>query len=205
MDSHNSDDSPRKPMRRRSHSRNVQKNSVINMAEARREIAHALLLHRSSSSSLASASSTSSSSFVEKELTSNNILGNICNFGIYNNPSAISSQHCYSLMESMPLPEPIWSTTAPSTHAAPTTPMEALEFVWGENQASSYTWWLGFLENLDAKNIENLKCPNVDNIESQHQNGSKLKEAPILSTSDHNSSPDEWLLFPTNEYLSEQL
>jgi hypothetical protein len=123
-------DSLRKPVRRRSHARRPAPNDcVIDMAEARREIAHALHLRRSlsSSSSAAAAAAAAASCFMNRKPT---ISGN-------RNSIFGGSQYCYSVMESMPLPEPIWSTTAPSILAAPAPPaMEAPEFEWGENQAS---------------------------------------------------------------------
>ncbi|KAJ4704316.1 formin-F-like [Melia azedarach] len=172
-----------KPMRRRSQSRRVLQ---INMAEARREIVQALQLHRSSLSS-ASATTTTTSAAVS-------VFGN-------------SSQCCYySLTESMPVPEPIWSTTAPAilpaTAAAPqAAAMESLEFEWGESQAGAYSWWLGFLKTLDGKNndVENSKY-------QQHLEkfvmGNSCKVFGYQDSSkpgeEHNSYPEEWLMIPTS-------
>jgi hypothetical protein len=174
-------DSLRKPVRRRSHARRPAPNDcVIDMAEARREIAHALHLRRSlsSSSSAAAAAAAAASCFMNRKPT---ISGN-------RNSIFGGSQYCYSVMESMPLPEPIWSTTAPSILAAPAPPaMEAPEFEWGENQAS-YTWWLGFLKTLDSKLYNEEPRYPFENQE--------LGEPPFLDACDQ-SCPDEWLMFPT--------
>ena len=108
----------------------------------------------------------------------------------------------------MPLPEPVWSTTAPSVTAAPPG-LEAMEVLeWGENQASSYTWWLGFLRALDGNNIEKTKHPFVDNIVKENS-GAVLEQQEISSklgeptsnvgASDQNASLEEWLMFPTTE------
>ncbi|KAH7553922.1 hypothetical protein JRO89_XS12G0078600 [Xanthoceras sorbifolium] len=180
-------------MRRRSRTRRrIPQDSVINMAEARREIVHALHLHRSSSSRTTSSSSSSA-----------------------------------TMLESMPLPEPIWSTTEPSIPAA-TPPvaatMEELEFEWGENQASSHSWWLGFLQALDSKKkiVDNYsKYPCLERITVMgnsrvfgHQDSCKLggeDEGPnfVDASHDHDqqnsSSPDEWLMFPTTDDLQNQI
>jgi hypothetical protein len=109
----------------------------------------------------------------------------------------------------MPLPEPIWSTTAPSiVLAAPTPPaMEAPEFEWGENQAA-YTWWLGFLKTLDNKyNHEEPKYHfgNSRILFTQRcQEAPKLGESTFLDGCDQ-SSTDEWLMFPTTEDQGESV
>ncbi|KAB1224519.1 hypothetical protein CJ030_MR2G016408 [Morella rubra] len=166
---------------------------VMNMAEARREIAHALYLHRASSSSFSPSPSSSSSSSQPAIGGESTVIGNSFD---YSNPISGVSQYCYSLIESMPLPEPIWSTTAPSILAAPPPPgaMESPEFEWGENQAS-YTWWLGFLQTLDGKHSEepNLPFGNSGPLFSQ------CEEPTFLDSSGQSSSPDEWLMFPTTE------
>ncbi|XP_054782444.1 uncharacterized protein LOC129289661 isoform X2 [Prosopis cineraria] len=83
-------------------------------------------------------------------------------YGYYNNmPMFSDAQYCYSLLEAMPMPGPVWSTTEPCVLAepplstavaeAPTASSEgSVELEWGENQASSYAWWIGFLETLDG-------------------------------------------------------
>lgn len=162
----------------------------IDLAEARRQVYHALLHHRSSSKS-SSKSSFSSSSSSSHEV-------------VINGPST-------QLLESMPLPEPVWSTTAPSV--LPHVPysggaaMEAadIEFEWGENQASSYSWWLSFLKSLDGnnhitKNVhEESKYPLALGSSNwffgqRHGGNFKVEEADEQSP-----SPDEWLMFPTTE------
>ncbi|KAK3227429.1 hypothetical protein Dsin_007291 [Dipteronia sinensis] len=167
------------------------------MAQARREIVHALHLHRSSSSRTSTSTSTSSSS---------------------------SSSSSATILESMPIPGPIWSTTQPSIPvAAPVVvpvaaTMEGFEFEWGssENQASSYTWWLGFLKALDSKNNNNnnnivdqnySKYPCLERIHHLMGGGHNLcdvdHQAPDSVDATHddqqNSSPDQWLMFPTND------
>ncbi|KAJ0088537.1 hypothetical protein Patl1_31473 [Pistacia atlantica] len=173
-------------MRRRSHTRRVPQDCIINMAEARREIVQALQLHRSSMKQTSTTKST----------------GIVAAASI---PKVASSSQCcyYSLTESMPLPEPVWSTTAPTISAAPPAAMESLEFEWGENQASSYSWWLGFLKTLDGKIVEHSKYQHLEKINNAmensrvgfgHQDSSKLGDG---DGSDQNSSPDEWLMFPS--------
>ncbi|XWS67319.1 hypothetical protein CRYUN_Cryun05aG0277200 [Craigia yunnanensis] len=202
-----SSSSLRKPIRRRSHTRKIVQGSVINMAEARREIAHALHLHRSSSSS--SSTSTKILSYVAQEREPW-MLGNLYNCSTNTKkPTLATSYCCYSSVEAMPmpmpLPEPVWSTTPPSVPAAP----PGLEFMeWGENQASSYTWWLGFLRALDGNNIEKTKHPFVDNIvkencravlEQQEISSILGESTSIVGESDQNASLDERLMFPTTE------
>ncbi|XVF76907.1 hypothetical protein PTKIN_Ptkin13bG0304900 [Pterospermum kingtungense] len=177
-------ESERKPIRRRSHTRKISQGCVINMAEARREITHALQLHRSKKPSY---------TYVGQERL------DTC-------ATSTLSCGCYSLVEAMPIPipEPVWSTTAPSVPAAPPG-LEAMEFLeWGENEAeaSSYTWWLGFLGALDGNNVEKTKNHFVDNsiivkqeISSKHGDGS----------SDQNASFDEWLMFPTTKDDSDEM
>ncbi|KAF3975449.1 hypothetical protein CMV_001294 [Castanea mollissima] len=194
----------KKPMRRRSsHGRRASssssQNCAINMAKARREIAHALHIHRSSSSTSSSSSSSSCVTNVQPIL-----LGNTYNNYDFTRPSFGGSQYCYSLMESMtmtmPIPDPIWSTTAPSILAAPPQPgMEAVEFEWGENNQASHTWWLGFLKTLDSKYNEEPKYPLGALFSQCQQEGPKIGEPPFLYPSDQSASPDEWLIFPATE------
>ncbi|KAA8517702.1 hypothetical protein F0562_015176 [Nyssa sinensis] len=173
------------------------------MAEARREIVDALQLHRSSSSSSSC-----------KTWWGHTIVGHVCNCDSIRNPSdSIISclQYCSSLSNNLPLgPEPTWSTTAPSIPATPPPPMEALEFEWAENLASSYTWWLGFLDTLDVKNTELSNNPSEENIIGEGNSrlfgqcpdhGSKLDDIVLsLDANDQSSSNlDEWLTFPTSE------
>lgn len=192
----------KKPMRRRSSHRRIassssSQNRAINMAKARREIAHALHIHRSSSS-------TSSSSCVTNAQPI--LLGNTYNNHDFIRPSFGGSQYCYSLMESMtmtmtmPIPEPIWSTTAPSILAAPPQPgMEAVEFEWEENNQASHTWWRGFLKTLDSKYNKEPKYPLGALFGQCQQEGPKIGEPPFLDPSDQSASPDELLIFPATE------
>ncbi|KAK9986232.1 hypothetical protein SO802_031183 [Lithocarpus litseifolius] len=203
--------------RRSSHRRRVSsssssssssQNCAINMAKAGREIAHALNIHRSSSSTSSSSSSPSSSSCVTNAQPI--LLGNTYNNYDFIRPSFGGSQYCYSLMESMtmtmPIPEPIWSTTAPSILAAPPQPgMEAVEFEWGENNQASHTWWLGFLKTLDSKYNKEPKYPLGALCSQCQQEGPKLGEPPFLDPSDQSASPDEWLIFPATEDQGEIL
>ncbi|KAF5750762.1 hypothetical protein HS088_TW03G01101 [Tripterygium wilfordii] len=184
MDSHKTTtpttaECPRKPMKRRSNTRRVSKDSAINMAEARREIVHALHLHRSSASA------------TRRE---NTILGN--NYNV-NKPNFIvgSPFYCCSLINTLPTPEPIWSTTAPSILAAPA-PAEELEFEWGENESSSWSWWFGFLKTLDKNSDRSCveEESNADNIFM----GKSGEMTFVEQSDDQGSFPDEWLVIPTN-------
>uniref|UniRef100_A0A7N2M3U0 Uncharacterized protein n=1 Tax=Quercus lobata TaxID=97700 RepID=A0A7N2M3U0_QUELO len=187
----------KKPMRRRS-SRTRRASSsqdcAINMAKARREIAHALHINRSSSTSSSSSCVTNAQPI---------LLGNTYNNYDFVRPSFGVSQYCYSLESmtmTMPIPEPIWSTTAPSILAAPPQPgMEAVEFEWGENNQASHTWWLGFLKTLDSKYNEETKYPLGALFSQCQQEGPKLGEPPFIDASDQSTSPDEWLIFPATE------
>lgn len=189
LGSQKNNNSTRKPMRRRAHTRRVPQDCIINMAEARREIVQALQLHRSS---------------MKQTTKSTGILAVTATPFV-----ASSSLCCYnSLTESMPLPEPIWSTTAPAISAAPPSVVESLEFEWGENQAASYSWWLGFLKTLDSKIVEHSKYPHLEKISNvmensravfdDHHDGSKLGDGD-RDESGQNSSPDEWLMFPSSD------
>ncbi|GLT92792.1 hypothetical protein SLE2022_106100 [Rubroshorea leprosula] len=178
--------------RRRSHTRKVAGDCFINMAEARREILHALHLHRSSLSS-------SSTKPCEPAI----ILGG--NNGSGSGVDVVSSYNCcYWVVEAMPLPEPVWSTTAPSVPAGPPVTEEAgvVEFEWGENQnqAASYKWWLGFLKALDRKSSEETKYPCLeDDIVFGEQENLEVGEPNFLSSGDQDSCLDDWLMFPATE------
>lgn len=212
----------RKPIRRRSHTRKISQGSVINMAEARKEIAHALQLHRSSSSSSSTKTTPPIPSYVGQEMREPWMLGNIpYNYtSCTKKPTLIATSYgCYSLVEAMPIPiaEPVWSTTAPSVPpVAPTAGLEAMEFLeWGENEASSYTWWFGFLGALDGKtSLEKTKQQkqhhfvddnNISKIEKE--NGTKHGEVDsFVGAGDQNIvSLDEWLMFPATEDGSDEM
>ncbi|CAL5422849.1 unnamed protein product [Camellia sinensis] len=122
------------------------------------------------------------------------------------------SQYCSSLLESLPLPQPTWSTTPPSVLATPPPPpMEALEFECAENLASSYTWWLGFLKTLDGNNNTAQvvsKYPFEEDIVTGMGYGLKIGDPlPCLDGNDdhQSSSVDEWLTIPTVEDQGEMM
>lgn len=189
-------------IRRRSSSRRASQSSFINVAEARREVASALNLHRSSSSPYSPSASSRRSSYNYK-------------YGISKATVAGPQYCCYSLLETLPLPEPTWSTTPPAIFAAPSivaTPplLEAIEFEWEESFTTSYAWWLGFLKSLDGKSTEESKYPFEENVVmrnswlfGQRQDGPKLGESPCLDANDQSSYLDEWLMIPPTEDVSE--
>ncbi|KAM0994476.1 hypothetical protein ACFX13_010188 [Malus domestica] len=172
-----------KPTRRRFTTKRVSKKCDVDAAEIRRQIFHAIQLHRSSSSAAPAAAAPPP-------------------------PVSMGSQF-NSLVESMPLPGPVWSTTAPSVSPhAPSAAMEALEFEWGESQAASYSWWLGFLKTLDGKNADKsnyplpLGSPNWLFGQNQNSNckvGDHQETAALVDANDQSPSPDEWLMFPNTE------
>ncbi|KAG6745358.1 hypothetical protein D5086_029731 [Populus alba] len=190
-------DPSRRPMRRRSHGRKTStQDRVINMAEARREIAHALHLHRSSSAS----SPSSSSSGASRRDPSIFLGNNYSSYGINNKSCfARNSQHlCYSLTDTLPTPEPVWSTTTTTTVLTTPPPMEITEFEWGENQAASYSWWLGFLKTLDG----NRNTPCLKD-EAEMISNPRVFEEPSHGQLT-SISTDEWLTFPNNEDQDER-
>ncbi|KAG6744328.1 hypothetical protein POTOM_053047 [Populus tomentosa] len=201
-------DPSRMPMRRRSHGRKTStQDRVINMAEARREIAHALHLHRSSSASSPSSSSSGASRRDPSILLGNNY----SNHGINNKSCfARNSQHlCYSLTDTLPTPEPVWSTTTTTTALTTPPPMEITEFEWGENQAASYSWWLGFLKTLDG----NISTPCLKDEAETISNPRLFRQCEMINVSgleesSHDQltsiSTDEWLTFPNNEDQDER-
>lgn len=191
--------SPKTPVKRRCRTRRCTQDMVINAAEARKEINHALHLHRSSSSSVPPLPPPPPS--------------NGCDF---NTQLLCGPPYCYPSLNSIPQPEPVWSTTAPSVLAAtPSVPYytkEALEvFEWGSEtqQAASYCWWLGFLKTLDQANVngDHQECPNysLGKIDAFVNNNGTSKIGDgcdevanfVDANSDQSSSLDEWLLLPT--------
>ncbi|KAL1187551.1 hypothetical protein V6Z11_A01G257500 [Gossypium hirsutum] len=130
-------------MRRRSRTRKTGQGGVINMDEARREVAHALHLHRST-------------------------------------PTSPLPSSCVDLET-----------------------VQILE--WGENQAASYAWWLGFLRALDGNNNIMSKTkdpPFVDNAVSLKDHSPLLLgqyEAGEWGLTDQNACLDEWLMFPPTQ------
>lgn len=129
------------------------------------------------------------------------------------------NQCCYYLLEAMPLPGPTWSTTGPYVLAEQPPPtissappnIEAssvglLELGEKEYQlASSYTWWLGFLEGLDCNNMmntEKLELPLVESndILMEHSKGLIGHEPKFVDAIDLvGCCPDDWLMIPTME------
>ncbi|KAJ6299794.1 hypothetical protein OIU76_020726 [Salix suchowensis] len=135
------------------------------MAEARREIAHALHLH--------------------------------------SNPR----HHCYSLTDTLPAPEPVWSTATTTTAVKGPPPMETEEFEWGENQAASYSWWLGFLKTLDGNSATPFVKDETEMISDPGVFGQCEIHVSGLEESSHGqltSTTDEWLTFPDNEDQDEK-
>lgn len=132
-----------------------------------------------------------------------NVTGNISNYGI-NNVSN-NAQYYYSLLEAMPLPGPTWSTTEPSllVEPQPLAPIEAAVEVecGGENQGSSCTWWLGFLEGLDGNmNSEKLlDDPFVEGIGMVDSKVFSNESSPFVDELDLSYCPDDWLVIPTME------
>nr|XP_010325780.1 uncharacterized protein LOC104649041 [Solanum lycopersicum] len=165
MESKKMINSPRKRIRKYHTRKTPIINSYTDMAEARREIVHALHLHRSSSFN-----------------NPNNyaLLGQRVN----------SQQYYYSIVESMPIPQPTWSTTAPAIHKTPPPPSPLPPSSSGD--VTEFDWWLGFLKSLDLKKntseVENILMENSKVI-SQLQDGLK-KDAT-------NNLIDEWLIIPT--------
>ncbi|MCD7461035.1 hypothetical protein HAX54_045034 [Datura stramonium] len=158
------------------------------MAEARREIVHALHLHRSSSSSL-----NNSKNYA--------LLGQRVN----------SQQYYYSIVESMPIPQPTWSTTAPAIHTAPAAvppPPPSSSAC----EVPEFDWWIGFLKSLDGKKsgssngtevVIQKYFPLEENI--LMENSKLLSQLPdglpnnLIDANDDPSHqfPDEWLIIPT--------
>ncbi|XP_054782445.1 uncharacterized protein LOC129289661 isoform X3 [Prosopis cineraria] len=132
-------------------------------------------------------------------------------YGYYNNmPMFSDAQYCYSLLEAMPMPGPVWSTTEPCVLAepplstavaeAPTASSEgSVELEWGENQASSYAWWIGFLETLDGNmSSEKVKCPFVENVVNEDSKGFGY-DSTFVDATDQSRCLDDWLMVPTME------
>lgn len=121
--------------------------------------------------------------------------GNIISIHEINLSMFSDVEYCYSLLEAIPLPGPTWSTTAPCVLANPPSyssapPIEgSSELEWGsENQASSYTWWLGFLQSLDEK----LNLPPYGG-----KKNAGMENAKLISLEP--SFVDDWLMIPTLE------
>ncbi|XP_028764257.1 uncharacterized protein LOC114722391 [Neltuma alba] len=122
-----------------------------------------------------------------------------------NMPMFSDAQYCYSLLEAMPVPGPVWSTTEPCVlaEAQESAPAEAptregpAELEWGENQASSYSWWIGFLETLDGNmSSEKVKYPFVENIEIEASKGLGC-DSTFVDATEQSCCLDDWLMIPT--------
>ncbi|KAK7339995.1 hypothetical protein VNO77_20686 [Canavalia gladiata] len=158
-----------------------QAHSVINMADAWK-------LHRSSSPPPC----VTEKDFIAEGNNSNNEI---------DVSMSSDAQYCYYLLEAMPLPGPTWSTTEPSILAEPpSAPVEApVGLEWGENQASSFTWWLRFLEGLDGNMTkEKLDLPFVENIVMENSKGLSY-EPTFVDAIDLSCCPDDWFTVPTME------
>ncbi|KAL8504929.1 hypothetical protein ACS0TY_016213 [Phlomoides rotata] len=165
------EESPRKSERKRPYTRKAPLNrSFINTAEARREIVTALHLHRQSSKPVVPCSSSYNAQNYRRQLT-----------------------------ESLPVPEPTWSTTAPAVRCAPVPTLDVLEVEWFDNvSSSSYSWWLGFLKSLDSKRdgvSVSTECGNVVGACLAGRDG----EGSDSGGGDPNLFLDEWVVFPAVE------
>ena len=173
--------SPSKPTRKRPCRRSSQGHFIINLADANRDI-------------------SSPPCVAEGDPV---LQGKSTNCDI-NMPVFSDAQYCYSLLEAMPLPGPIWSTTSPSVMAEPPPSVSApinnsVDFEWVENQDSSYSWWLGFLKSLDENvNAEDLNSQLLENFVMEN---SKIlgHELAFVDGMDQNCCPDDWLMIPTVE------
>ncbi|XP_042509705.1 uncharacterized protein LOC122085377 [Macadamia integrifolia] len=221
MEKRASKNTSRKPIRKSQTRRASQ--GRLSEAEARREIAHALLLHRASSSSPPSPPPPPppppnpwGDCWVPT------IAPGWCNFGLGSVTCSWTSHQLSSSMvevlEPLPLPllEPTWSTsTAPASKHPPTSPppiMEVPEFqcLGEDNQDSSYTWWLGFLKALDDEiinnNEESVSLPSDEEIEMEYfrqlfTSLFKTHHSNQIDPSLDNQIlvPDEWLTVPEVE------
>ncbi|KAJ8753874.1 hypothetical protein K2173_000128 [Erythroxylum novogranatense] len=193
MDSSGYNSQRKAPLKRRSQKRKATHDRVINMAEARREVAHALQLHRSAITSKDDIDTTSTSV-----------------------ASTVSEFYGCSVTNSLPTPDPVWSTTSPSVLAAPPRVLGVGEpspagFEWGESaHDASYDWWRGFLKNLDSNpcvdNSSNNIVMSSTTVFGQCQNISRVGEPPLKVESSEliSSFTDEWLIFPCTEDQGER-
>ncbi|KAK4253376.1 hypothetical protein QN277_010695 [Acacia crassicarpa] len=157
---------------------------------------------------------TSRRDLTEKGNTNSNsisIRSNYENDCSRNMPMFSDAHYCYSLLEAMPMPGPVWSTTDPCILAEPleSVPAEAptsegsVELEWGENQASSYSWWIGFLESLDGNNMSSTEkvksCPFVESIMVEDSRGFGYDSSFVVDATDQSCCLDDWLMIPTTE------
>ncbi|XP_009620569.1 uncharacterized protein LOC107811925 isoform X1 [Nicotiana tabacum] len=199
--------SPRKRLRKYHTRKAPFISSYIDMAEARREIVHALQLHRSSSSSPTPSINN------PKKYT---LLGQ----------RAVSSQqyYYYSIVESMPIPEPTWSTTAPAilTTLPPLPPPPPPPLPFSSGEVPEFEWWIGFLKSLDCKKSasngevviekyfpleENVLMENPKAGFGQLEHGLNSESPNCIDKNDdpNYQFPDEWLIIPTadDDYVLE--
>ncbi|XP_049352585.1 uncharacterized protein LOC125817039 [Solanum verrucosum] len=167
--------SPRKRIRKYHTRKAPIINSYTDMAEARREIVHALHLHRSSSFN-----------------NPNNyaLLGQRVN----------SQQYYYSIVESMPIPKPTWSTTAPAIHTAPPPPPPPPP----PPSSSEFDWWLGFLKSLDVKKNTSRNDSHEVDLQKYFPENILMENSKVISQlqdglkkDSTNNLIDEWLIIPT--------
>ncbi|CAL0328325.1 unnamed protein product [Lupinus luteus] len=131
------------------------------MGDARRDISNALQFHNKSSPTLKPC-------VIEKDHASmegnnNSYSNNEIDVSLFSNEA---SKYCYYLLEAMPLPGPIWSTTSPSI-----VPFEvSIGLECGEKyQVSSNIWWMNFVEGLDDCMIcEELNQSFLDEVVIKH-------------------------------------
>ncbi|KAI4353490.1 hypothetical protein L6164_002436 [Bauhinia variegata] len=184
-----------KPMRRRGGRRkrdcsSSKGHSIKYSVGNRREIAYALQMQRSSPSPPCIAES-------EAEIP---LIGKVSNFEI-DMPMFSGAQYCYSLLEAMPLPEPIWSTTSPCVLAEPPAAPNSeasMEFEWAENQASLHSWWLEFLKSLDGNmGSEKLNCSFLESNIVVDNAKVLNHESPFVDGIDDSCCADDWLMIPS--------
>ncbi|QHO08035.1 hypothetical protein HN51_066733 [Arachis hypogaea] len=119
--------------------------------------------------------------------------------------------YCYYLMEAMPQPGPTWSTTDPCVMAEPPSSSLSSSSVitiedYNKNNSSYSSWWMGFLDDLDGKNMNiidnneetSLDCyPFVDN---NSKDGICYESQSLVDAIDLSCCyADDWLMVPTME------
>ncbi|KAL4322092.1 hypothetical protein AHAS_Ahas14G0175900 [Arachis hypogaea] len=121
-----------------------------------------------------------------------------------------SFQH-HSSVEAMPQPGPTWSTTDPCVMAEPPSSSLSSSSVitiedYNKNNSSYSSWWMGFLDDLDGKNMNiidnneetSLDCyPFVDN---NSKDGICYESQSLVDAIDLSCCyADDWLMVPTME------
>lgn len=106
--------------------------------------------------------------------------------------NAPAPTHHHQLTDSMPLPEPTWSTTAPAVICAPLPAVEVLEVEWFHNDVSaSCSWWVAFLSSLDRKiSAEGPPPAAVPGLGAEDSGSGRDEKAPFM---------DEWVVLPPGE------